>query len=209
MKAADLRRVSHNPGLSPDWTPHEESALEDLREKYASESAPALYVRIAQDLRSKTVRHIASRIISMNKSENSKRKNEDIGPSRKNKGKKKKGSDADRVSNTDPPTSPNQTMAVTQPKPIEPIEQESEAGRAASEQQNKAVKTAGRPIRCNARIISNSKRCQWPCSGVRLNAINDPDVPIFRSNARAFDQIFNNNFSACKVLAASVPLVQN
>ncbi|KAL1544793.1 hypothetical protein AAHA92_21598 [Salvia divinorum] len=181
MKAADLRRVSHNPGLSPDWTPHEESALEDLREKYASESAPALYVRIAQDLRSKTVRHIASRIISMNKSENSKRKNEDIGPSRKNKGKKfqKKGSDADRVSNTDPPTSPNQTMAVTQPKPIEPIEQESEAGRAASEQQNKAVKTAG--------------------------PINDPDVPIFRSNARAFDQIFNNNFSACKDLLSNTP----
>ncbi|KAG6390967.1 hypothetical protein SASPL_148713 [Salvia splendens] len=88
------RELLHNPGLSLEWKPHEESALEDLLEKYASESTPTVYVRIAQALRSKTVRDVALRIIWMKKKENGKRKKEDIGSSRKNECKKEKGSDA-------------------------------------------------------------------------------------------------------------------
>ncbi|KAL1538107.1 hypothetical protein AAHA92_26889 [Salvia divinorum] len=151
-KKADLRRVAHNPGLSPEWTPHEVSALEDLREKYASEGTPALYVRIAQSLRSKTVRHIASRILSMNKLVNGKRKNEDIGPTRKNKGKKfqEKGSDALPES--------SQVANGINGLAVMPVD-----------------------------------------SGDILNAIDDPAGQILRNNARALHQIFNNNFSACKI----------
>ncbi|KAG6389125.1 hypothetical protein SASPL_150584 [Salvia splendens] len=82
------RELLHNPGLSLEWKPQEESALEDLLEKYASESTPAVYVRIAQALRSKTVRDVALRCIWMSKKENGKRKKEDISSLRKNEGKK-------------------------------------------------------------------------------------------------------------------------
>ncbi|KAL1538106.1 hypothetical protein AAHA92_26888 [Salvia divinorum] len=148
------RELLHNPGLSLEWTPHEESALEDLLVKYASESTPTLYVIIAQALRGKTVRDVALRCIWMNKPENGKRKNEDIGPSRKNKGKKfqEKGSDA-----------------------------LPESSQVANGVNGLAVMSVDVD------------------SGDRLNAIGDPAGQILRNNARAMDQIFNNNFSAGKI----------
>ncbi|XP_047964333.1 uncharacterized protein LOC125208878 [Salvia hispanica] len=91
---ANRRQLLHNPGLSLEWKPHEDSVLEDLLEKYASESTPTVYVRIAHALRSKTVRDVVLRCIWMKKKQNGKRKKEDIGSSRKNEGKKEKGSDA-------------------------------------------------------------------------------------------------------------------
>ncbi|XP_047963832.1 uncharacterized protein LOC125208293 isoform X2 [Salvia hispanica] len=88
------RELLHNPGLSLEWKPQEESALEDLLEKYASESTPTLYLRISQALRGKTVRDVALRCVWMSRRENGKRKKEDVDSSRKNEGKKEKGSDA-------------------------------------------------------------------------------------------------------------------
>ncbi|KAK6163930.1 hypothetical protein DH2020_000794 [Rehmannia glutinosa] len=79
--------LRHNPGLSLDWTPEEQSTLEDLLTKYASEANIVRYAKIAQSLKDKTVRDVALRCRWMNKKENGKRRKEDHN-SRKNKDKK-------------------------------------------------------------------------------------------------------------------------
>ncbi|KAI3450159.1 hypothetical protein Pfo_006824 [Paulownia fortunei] len=81
--------LRHNPGLSLDWTPEEQSTLEDLLTKYASETNIVRYAKIAQALKDKTVRDVALRCRWMNKKENGKRRKDDHN-SRKNKDKKEK-----------------------------------------------------------------------------------------------------------------------
>ncbi|XP_041995031.1 uncharacterized protein LOC121745265 isoform X2 [Salvia splendens] len=58
--------LRHNPGISLDWTPEEQSTLEDLLTKYASEPNIIRYAKIAQALKDKTVRDIALRCRWMN-----------------------------------------------------------------------------------------------------------------------------------------------
>ncbi|KAL3653222.1 hypothetical protein CASFOL_002903 [Castilleja foliolosa] len=81
--------LRHNPGLSRDWTPEEQSTLEDLLTKYASETNIVRYANISQALKDKTVRDVALRCRWMNKKENGKRRKDDHN-SRKNKDKKEK-----------------------------------------------------------------------------------------------------------------------
>ncbi|XP_051141630.1 uncharacterized protein LOC127258721 [Andrographis paniculata] len=81
--------LRHNPGLSLDWTPEEQSTLEDLLAKYASEPSIVRYAKIAQALKDKTVRDVAFRCRWMNKKENGKRRKDDHN-SRKSKDKKEK-----------------------------------------------------------------------------------------------------------------------
>ncbi|KAL3828980.1 hypothetical protein ACJIZ3_017782 [Penstemon smallii] len=82
--------LRHNPGLSHDWTPEEQSILEDLLNKYASETIVVRYALISQALKDKTVRDIAFRCRWMNKKENGKRRKDDHNSSKKNKDKKEK-----------------------------------------------------------------------------------------------------------------------
>ncbi|CAA0842420.1 Protein of unknown function (DUF3755 [Striga hermonthica] len=84
--------LRHNPGLSLDWTHEEQSTLEDLLAKYASESTVVRYAKIAQALSDKTVRDVALRCRWMSKKENGKRR-KDENSSRKNKDKKEKVTD--------------------------------------------------------------------------------------------------------------------
>ncbi|CAN0858012.1 hypothetical protein LINGRAHAP2_LOCUS7037 [Linum grandiflorum] len=85
--------LKHNPGISNDWTPEEQSILEDGLSKYASESNIIRYAKIAMQLQSKTVRDVALRCRWMTKKEFSKRRKED-NLSRKSKDKKEKLTDA-------------------------------------------------------------------------------------------------------------------
>ncbi|KAL8549130.1 hypothetical protein ACS0TY_008114 [Phlomoides rotata] len=85
--------LRHNPGLSLDWTPEEQSTLEDLLTKYASEANVIRYAKIAQALKDKTVRDVAFRCRWMNKKENGKRRKDDHN-SRKSKDKKEKAIDS-------------------------------------------------------------------------------------------------------------------
>ncbi|PIN19791.1 hypothetical protein CDL12_07522 [Handroanthus impetiginosus] len=85
--------LRHNPGLSLDWTPEEQSTLEDLLTKYASETNIVRYAKIAQALKDKTVRDVALRCRWMNKKENGKRRKDDHN-SRKSKDKKEKAIDS-------------------------------------------------------------------------------------------------------------------
>ncbi|KAL7152072.1 hypothetical protein ABFS83_04G073700 [Erythranthe nasuta] len=81
--------LRHNPGLSLDWTPEEQSTLEELLTKYSSEDQIYRYSQIAQALNDKTVRDVALRCRWMNKKEIGKRRKDDHS-SRKNKDKKEK-----------------------------------------------------------------------------------------------------------------------
>ncbi|GFP98730.1 hypothetical protein PHJA_002016900 [Phtheirospermum japonicum] len=78
--------LRHNPGLSLDWTLEEQSVLEDLLAKYASDSNIVRYAKIAQALRDKTARDVALRCRWMSKKESGKRRKDDN--SRKSKDKK-------------------------------------------------------------------------------------------------------------------------
>lgn len=88
-----VMNMKHNPGISLDWSPEEQSILEDGLAKYASESNIVRYAKIAQQLNNKTVRDVALRVRWMNKKENSKRRKDDHNLSRKSKDKKERVSD--------------------------------------------------------------------------------------------------------------------
>ncbi|XP_004246247.1 uncharacterized protein [Solanum lycopersicum] len=85
--------LRHNPGLSVDWTPDEQSLLEELLAKYATESNISRYAKIAMQLKDKTVRDVALRCRWMSKKEIGKRRKDDHN-SRKNKDKKEKVTDS-------------------------------------------------------------------------------------------------------------------
>ncbi|CAN4093530.1 unnamed protein product [Withania somnifera] len=85
--------LRHNPGLSVDWTPDEQSLLEELLAKYATESNISRYAKIAMQLKDKTVRDVALRCRWMSKKEIGKRRKDDHN-SRKNKDKKERVTDS-------------------------------------------------------------------------------------------------------------------
>ncbi|GFZ20030.1 histone H2A deubiquitinase [Actinidia rufa] len=58
--------LRHNPGLAIEWTAEEQSLLEDLLNKYASERNIIRYAKIAMQLKDKTVRDVALRCRWMN-----------------------------------------------------------------------------------------------------------------------------------------------
>ncbi|KAG5514911.1 hypothetical protein RHGRI_036080 [Rhododendron griersonianum] len=91
--AATQAALRHNPGISVEWTTDEQSLLEELLTKYASERNIVRYAKIAMELKDKTVRDVALRCRWMNKKENGKRRKEDHSSTRKNKDKKEKGAD--------------------------------------------------------------------------------------------------------------------
>nr|VDD47082.1 unnamed protein product [Brassica oleracea] len=87
-----ISALRHNPGISVDWTHEEQSLLEDLLAKYASEPTIVRYAKIAMKMKDKTVRDVALRCRWMTKKENGKRRKEDHS-SRKSKDKKEKTTD--------------------------------------------------------------------------------------------------------------------
>ncbi|CAI9107228.1 OLC1v1006543C6 [Oldenlandia corymbosa var. corymbosa] len=85
--------LRHDPGISAQWTSEEQSLLEDLLNKYASDTNIVRYAKIAMELKDKTVRDVALRCRWMNKKENGKRRKDDHS-SRKSKDKKEKVTDS-------------------------------------------------------------------------------------------------------------------
>ncbi|OMP10432.1 hypothetical protein COLO4_04514 [Corchorus olitorius] len=61
VSADTASSLRHNPGISNDWTPDEQSLLEELLAKYASDSTIVRYAKIAMQLKDKTVRDVALR----------------------------------------------------------------------------------------------------------------------------------------------------
>ncbi|KAA8543600.1 hypothetical protein F0562_021654 [Nyssa sinensis] len=85
--------LRHNPGISVEWTADEQSLLEELLARYASETNIVRYAKIAMQLKDKTVRDVALRCRWMTKKENGKRRKDDHNSARKNKDKKEKVTD--------------------------------------------------------------------------------------------------------------------
>lgn len=79
-----------NFGASLDWSPDEQSILEELLTKYTSDTIIVRYAKIAQQLNDKTVRDVALRCKWMTKKEYGKRRKDDQNSLRKNKDKKEK-----------------------------------------------------------------------------------------------------------------------
>ncbi|CAA7050948.1 unnamed protein product [Microthlaspi erraticum] len=98
--------LRHNPGISVDWTQEEQSLLEDLLAKYASEPTIVRYAKIAMKMKDKTVRDVALRCRWMTKKENGKRRKEDHS-SRKSKDKKEKTTDSSAKSSSHLNVHPN------------------------------------------------------------------------------------------------------
>ncbi|CAH1429224.1 unnamed protein product [Lactuca virosa] len=80
--------LQQNPGVSVDWTPDEQSILEDGLAQYASESNIIRYAKIAVQLQNKTVREVALRCRWMFKRNIGKRNKEDYILTRKSKDRK-------------------------------------------------------------------------------------------------------------------------
>ncbi|CAJ1933360.1 unnamed protein product [Sphenostylis stenocarpa] len=78
--------MKHNSGIALDWTPQEQTILEEGLSLFASEPNLTRYAKIAINLNNKTVRDVALRVRWMNKKENCKRRKDDF--SRKTKDKK-------------------------------------------------------------------------------------------------------------------------
>ncbi|CAN8269976.1 unnamed protein product [Cochlearia groenlandica] len=101
-----ISSLKHNPGISVDWTHEEQSLLEDLLTKYASEATIVRYAKIAMKMKDKTVRDIALRCRWMTKKENGKRR-KDEHSSRKSKDKKEKATDSPAKSSSHLNVHPN------------------------------------------------------------------------------------------------------
>ncbi|KDP45180.1 hypothetical protein JCGZ_15045 [Jatropha curcas] len=91
--------LRHCPGISVEWTADEQSLLEELLTKFASESIVQRYAKIALQLKDKTVRDVALRCRWMTKKENGKRRKEDHS-ARKNKDRKEKAADSSAKSSS-------------------------------------------------------------------------------------------------------------
>lgn len=85
--------LRHNPGLAVEWSADEQSLLEELLTKFASEQNIVRYAKIAMQLKDKTVRDVALRCRWLTKKENGKRRKDDHNSSRKNKDRKEKVTD--------------------------------------------------------------------------------------------------------------------
>ncbi|XP_057474079.1 uncharacterized protein LOC130762449 [Actinidia eriantha] len=85
--------LRHNPGIAVEWTADEQSLLDELLTKLASEQNIVRYAKIAMQLKDKTVRDVALRCRWLTKKENGKRRKEDHNSTRKNKEKKEKNTD--------------------------------------------------------------------------------------------------------------------
>ncbi|CAA2960959.1 uncharacterized protein LOC111403681 [Olea europaea subsp. europaea] len=94
MARSTQAALRHNPGLSVDWSPEEQSTLENLLSKYNSDTPIVRYAKISQALKDKTVRDVALRCRWMTKKENGKRRKDDHNSSRKSKDKKEKATDS-------------------------------------------------------------------------------------------------------------------
>ncbi|KAF5741337.1 hypothetical protein HS088_TW10G00333 [Tripterygium wilfordii] len=99
--------LRHNSGIASEWTSDEQSALEDLLAKYASESNIVRYAKIAVQLKDKTVRDVALRCRWMTKKENSKRRKEDHNSARKSKDRKERATDSSAKSSSHLTARPN------------------------------------------------------------------------------------------------------
>ncbi|CAA6660296.1 unnamed protein product [Spirodela intermedia] len=75
--------LKHNPGLATEWTPEEQSILEEGLAKYSSEPSMVRYAKIAMQLHEKTVRDVALRCRWMNKKESGKKRKDDHSLSKK------------------------------------------------------------------------------------------------------------------------------
>ncbi|XP_031259064.1 uncharacterized protein LOC116117171 isoform X2 [Pistacia vera] len=104
---ATTSALRHNTGISLEWTPDEQSILEDLLAKFASDSTLVRYAKIAMQLKDKTVRDVALRCRWMSKKENGKRRKEDHNSARKNKDRKEKATDSSAKSSSHLTTRPN------------------------------------------------------------------------------------------------------
>ncbi|KAL4567687.1 hypothetical protein LXL04_023279 [Taraxacum kok-saghyz] len=80
--------LQQNNGVSVDWTPDEQSILEDGLAQYASEANIIRYAKIAVQLQNKTVREVALRCRWMFKRNIGKRSKEDYILTRKSKDRK-------------------------------------------------------------------------------------------------------------------------
>ncbi|XP_043694973.1 uncharacterized protein LOC122645704 isoform X2 [Telopea speciosissima] len=69
--------LKHDTGLAIEWTPEEQSKLEEGLRKYADEPSIMRYVKIAATLRDKTVRDVALRCRWMTKEKSGKRRKPD------------------------------------------------------------------------------------------------------------------------------------
>ncbi|KAG6748823.1 hypothetical protein POTOM_048759 [Populus tomentosa] len=106
VNSKTLSSLKHDPGISVEWSPDEQSILDDLLSKYASESNLVRYAKIAMKLKDKTVRDVALRCRWMTKKENGKRRKEDHS-ARKNKDRKEKATDSSTKSSSHLTTRPN------------------------------------------------------------------------------------------------------
>ncbi|PHU16198.1 hypothetical protein BC332_17403 [Capsicum chinense] len=82
--------LQNNNHIADEWTPEEQSALEELLDKYATENEMHRYAQIAMQLKDKGLRDVILRCIWMSKK--GKQRNDHI--SRKNKDKKEKLTDS-------------------------------------------------------------------------------------------------------------------
>uniref|UniRef100_A0A804ME42 Uncharacterized protein n=1 Tax=Zea mays TaxID=4577 RepID=A0A804ME42_MAIZE len=80
--------LRHDPGLAREWSTEEQTILDELLVKYASDLPVVRYAKVAMKLPEKTVRDVALRCRWMNKKESAKRKKEDHNSSKKSKDKK-------------------------------------------------------------------------------------------------------------------------
>ncbi|XP_010524636.1 PREDICTED: uncharacterized protein LOC104802640 [Tarenaya hassleriana] len=109
-----ITALRHNPGISVDWSPEEQSLLEDLLAKYASESTIVRCAKIAMQLKDKTVRDVALRCRWMTKKENGKRRKDDHS-SRKSKDRKEKATDSSAKSSSHLNANPNGPSSYAPP----------------------------------------------------------------------------------------------
>ncbi|KAF3337870.1 hypothetical protein FCM35_KLT18457 [Carex littledalei] len=86
--------LKHDPGISLDWTPEEQSILEEGLNTHASEPKLIRYAKIAMRLQDKTVRDVAMRCRWMSKKESGKRRKDEHNLAKKSKDKKEKVSDS-------------------------------------------------------------------------------------------------------------------
>ncbi|XP_023730987.1 uncharacterized protein LOC111878715 [Lactuca sativa] len=83
----------HNVLISTEWTSVEQSLLEELLVKYASDRRELCYRKISKELQDKTSRDVACRCQWMTKKEIGKRRKDEEGSSRKQNNRKEKTTD--------------------------------------------------------------------------------------------------------------------